>query len=136
MSSQPTLFADDTRLEKISKWVNANYESINPEKSNSHVIPPELNCSHDKIAVTINSTPIKVVKKAKYLGIVVDNKLTFGPLIAHLESKLSRAVDILSKLKHFLLSPLPSKLYYALFHSNLLYGDQFGTIPTKRILVK
>ena len=140
MSSQPTLFADDTcvainanslsnlelninsELKKISKWVNANHLTINPEKSNILVVPPKLNCTHDKIAVTINLTSVKVMKEAKHLGIIVDNKLTFGPHIAHLESKLSRAVGILSKLKHFLPSPLLLKLYHALFHSNLLYG--------------
>ena len=103
MSSQPTLFADDTcvainansqsnlelninsELKKMSKWVNANHLTINPEKSNL-VVPSKLNCTHDKIAVTINATPVKVVKEAKYLGIIVDNKLTFGPHIAHLKS--------------------------------------------------
>ena len=140
MSSQPTLFADDTcvainanslsnlelninsELKEISKWVNANHVTTNPERSNILVVPPKLNCTHDKIADTINSTLVKVVKEAKYLGIIVDNKLAFGPHIAHLESKLSRAVGILSKLKHFLPSHLLLKLYYALFHSNLLYG--------------
>ena len=139
-SSLPTLFADDTslainanslsnlelninsELEKISNWVNANQLTINPEKTNILVIPPKLKSTHDKIVVNINSTPIKIVKEVKYLGIIVDNKLTFGPHIAHLESKLSRAIGILSKLKHFLPSPLLLKLYYALFHSNLLYG--------------
>ena len=62
------------------------------------------------------------MKEAKYLGIIVDNKLTFGPHIAQLESKLSRVDGILSKLKHFLPSSLLSKLDYALFYSNLLYG--------------
>ena len=109
-SSLPTLFADDTclainanslsnlelnihsELEKISKWVNANQLTINPEKTNILVIPPKLKSTHDKIVVNINSTPIKIVKEVKYLGIIVDNKLTFGPHIAHLESKLSRAI--------------------------------------------
>ena len=66
-------------------------------------------------------TPVKIVKEVKYPGLIVDNKLTFGPHITHLEFKLSRAVGILSKFNHFLPSPLLLKLYFALFHSNLLY---------------
>ena len=74
------------------------------------------------LIVAINSTPIEVVKEAKYLGLVIDNKLTFGSHIEYLESKLSRAVGIISKLKHFFPSSVLLKLYYALFHSNILYG--------------
>ena len=62
-----------------------------------------------------------MVKEAKYLGIIIDNKLTFGPHIAHPEVKLSRSVGILSKLKYCLPSPLLLKLYHALFHSYFLY---------------
>ena len=63
-----------------------------------------------------------MIREAKYLGIIIDNKLAFGPHIAHLEVKLLRFVGILSKLQYFLPSPLLSKLYYALFHSYLSYG--------------
>ena len=139
-SSLPRLFADDSclninadslssleliinsELKKISDWVNANQLTINPTKSNVLLVPPKLNRASNNITVAINSTPIEVVKEAKYLGITIDNKLTFGSQIEYLESKLSRAVGIISKLKHFFPSSVLLKLYYALFHSNLLYG--------------
>ena len=71
---------------RILKWVNANKLPINPSKSNIIIVPPNINGSvDDSIIVTINSTPLAMVKKAKYLGIIIDNKLTFGPHIAHLE---------------------------------------------------
>ena len=53
---------------------------------------------------------------------MIDNKLTFGSHIEYLESKLFQAVGIISKLKHFFPSSVLLKLYYALFHSNILYG--------------
>ena len=49
-------------------------------------------------------------------------KITDGSRIEYLESKLSRAVGIISKFKHFFPSSVLPKLYYALFHSNILYG--------------
>ena len=55
--------------------------------------------------MTINSIPVEVVEEAMYLEIIIDNKLTFDPHIAHLEVKLARSVEILSKLKHYLPSP-------------------------------
>ena len=123
-SSTPRLFADDTclivnsdslsnlkstinlEIIRILKWVNANKLTINPSKSNIIIVPPKINRSvDDSIIVTINSTPVAIVREAKYLGIIIDNKLTFGPHIAHLEVKLSRSVGILSKLKFFYLRP-------------------------------
>ena len=139
-SSLPRLFADDTclninadslsnleliinsELKKISEWVNANQLTINPAKSNALLVPPKLNRESNNITVAINSTPIEVVKEAKYLELIIDNKLTFGSLIDYLESKLSRAVGIISKLKHIFPSSVLIKLYYASLHSNLLYG--------------
>ena len=106
----------------ISEWVNANQLTINPTKSNVLLVPPKLNRASNNITVAINSSPIEVVKEAKYLGlIIIDDKLTFGSHIEYLESKLSRAVGIISKPKHFFPSSVLLKLYYALFHSNLLY---------------
>ena len=78
--------------------------------------------TNNNITVAINSTPIEVVNAAEYLGLIIDNKLTFGSHIEYLESTLSRAVGIILKLKHFFPSSVLLKLYYALFHSNLLYG--------------
>ena len=137
-SSTPRLFADDTclivnsdslsnlkstiKLEiiRILKWVNANKLTVNPSKYNIIIVPPKINQSVDDSI--IDTTPVAIVSEAKYLGIIIDNTLTFNPHIAHLEVRLSRSVGILSKLKYFLPSPLLSKLYYAFFHSYLLYG--------------
>ena len=101
----------------MSEWVNANQLPINPTKSNILLVPPKPNRAPNNITVAT-----KVVKEAKYFGLIIDKKLTFGSHIEYLESKLSRAVCILSKLKHFFPSSVLLKLYYALFHSNILYG--------------
>ena len=88
---------------RILKWVNANKLTINTSKFSIVIVPPRINRSvDDSIIVTINSTPITVVKEVKY----IDNKLTFGPHIAHshmvhVEVKLSRSVGIQLKLKCF-----------------------------------
>ena len=58
----------------------------------------------------------------KYLGIILDNQLLFKQHIKMLESKLSRYVGILFKLKSFLPKYILSKIYYAFIHSYLNYG--------------
>ena len=56
-----------------------------------------------------------------YLGILIDSKLLFHDHIHKVQNKLSCAVGILCKLKKFFFLFL-KKLYFALFHSHLLYG--------------
>ena len=58
----------------------------------------------------------------KYLGIILDNQLLFKQHVKMLESKLSRYVGILFKLKSFLPKYILSKIYYAFTHSYLNYG--------------
>ena len=58
----------------------------------------------------------------KYLGIFLDYKLTFGPHISYLQSKISRSFGILSKIKHYVPDKVLLLLYFALFHSHITYG--------------
>ena len=41
-------------------------------------------------------------QKAKYLGIIMDNKLTFEDHIKHIKSKLIKGNAILAKVRHFI----------------------------------
>ena len=109
----------------------------NPSKSNIIIVPPKINRSvDDSIIVTINSTPVAMVRKAKYLGIIIDNKLMFGPHIAHLEVKLSRSVGILSYLNIFYLRPYFQNsimhFFIHIYYMDLSYGSTHTKlIPTK-----
>ena len=113
--STPTLFADDTcviakgtspaqleqqlnhELKQIAAWTNANNLTINPSKTYALVIFPFTNLN-----LFYNHHRIDVVGTVKYLDIILDNQLLFKQHIKMLESKLSRYVGILFKLKSFL----------------------------------
>ena len=56
------------------------------------------------------------------VGILIDEKLTFKSHITHLESKLSRSVGIIVRLRHYLPISFLLTIYYALIQSQLLYG--------------
>ena len=58
----------------------------------------------------------------KFLGIILDNQLLFKQHIKMLESKLTRSVGTIFKLKSFLPKYKLSKIYYAFIHSYLNYG--------------
>ena len=59
---------------------------------------------------------------SKYLGINLDTKLDFKSHIANIETKISRSVGILSKLRFLFPSSTLLLLYFTLVHTHLFYG--------------
>ena len=92
-------------------------------------------CPFD-LSLMLNNVKIETPKVTKYLGILIDDKLTFKSHIHHLESKLSRSVGIIARLKYFLPSSALINLYFALIHSHLLYGLPVRASTCKTYLTK
>jgi hypothetical protein len=57
----------------------------------------------------------------KLLGIYLDEHLTLNRHTDHVAAKLSRALYLINRVKHFVSCNSLRKLYYSLFHSHLLY---------------
>ena len=50
--------------------------------------------------IKIGETPIKQVSETKFLGIIIDDKLTWHPQIQYLRRKLSSSIGNLNQEKH------------------------------------
>ena len=109
---------------KIHKRCLANKVPINPIKSSAIIIPPKITKSNisAETAFTIKKAKILPNPFVKYLGLLIDNKLNFQTHIALPEKKVSRAVGIISEVKHFLPKVVLWQLHFALIHSQLIYG--------------
>ena len=53
---------------------------------------------------------------------ILIKKLTFGPHISYLQSKLSCSIGIISEIKYYAPDRVLLLLYFAIFHSHLTYG--------------
>ena len=138
--TKPRLFADDTCLflenstltsleyncalevSSLLDWCNANKIQINPQKSFILPISPKLNVPSLYINLPCKNSKIKSIKECKYLGVIIDDKLNFKSHIRQLETKLARAVGILSKLRHVLPTSALKLLYFSFIHPHLLYA--------------
>ena len=136
----PRLFADDTLLLYSSKdlkqletlcnnelllvkqWMDANKLKINPSKSQAIVINHKLRSSISDISLKFNSDHIQNTKELRYLGVLIDEKLSFSSHIKILETKVTRNVGILFKLNKYLPTSALKTLYYALIHPFFSYG--------------
>ena len=109
-------------MENLNIWCCANKLTVNRSKSNALVISPKL--IHDfaeQLTVSYDSFQIYSVKSAKYLGVIIDNRINFYDHIKVLECKIARSVGILTKLKTILPKQNLLQLYYTLVHSHLTY---------------
>ena len=75
-----------------------------------------------KIKIKINGTDAEEKEDAKYLGVMVDNKLSYTSHIRHVKSKLVKGNAILAKVRHFVPQDLLKNTYHAHFQPHIDYG--------------
>ena len=147
----PFLFADDTCLlmgapsiniiknqlkddpNNICNCISANNLTLNSKISQILIISPNLKSSNVVLNIQSPADEIKSVYKAKYFGIIFDNRLNFHEHIKIFEAKIARSVGILNKLKYFLPSSALLKLHYALIHSHFNYDLVVGEALIRHI---
>ena len=124
-----TLFADDTtilytnpdlnslintlnsELDLVSSWFKANKLSLNHTKTNFILFSKSIHLhDSDLPPVKIDSKPITRKFSVKFLGVVIDHKLSWTEHISTITKIVSRNTGVLSKLRFFL--PLPQWSYF------------------------
>ena len=108
------LFADDTNLfssgkdlkilesttnselSNISLWRKVNKLSLNIKKTHYMMFCRRKKLHHD-VKLLIDGQAIDEVQKTKFLGIIIDNKLTWKWHIDHITGKISRGIGMIRK---------------------------------------
>ena len=78
-----------------------NRLALNIKKTNFVIFHPFNKPPKDLITIKINKKSIAEVKYVKYLGILVDSKLTWKFHIDNLAKKISRAIGVMFKIRCF-----------------------------------
>ena len=86
------------------------------------IIAPKLRSPSSTIPILINDIPTPIVDSFRYLGVILDNKLTFFDHISNAAKKVFQPFGIISKLRHYAPTSILFKLYYAILYPHLLYG--------------
>ena len=132
-----TQFADDTTLgyscnklqdlqnilelevHKVTKWLAANKLLLNVAKTHSMLFSFKRNTSDLKIK--INDTEIEKKSITKFLGVQIDDKLTWKAHIAHICSKVSKSIAILRKVRFIFPLNILKMIYMSLIYSHINY---------------
>ena len=143
-------FADDTNLllidksvEKINKyinddlkhlcqWIRSNKLSINGGKTKIIIFRNRYQQMNKKLNFRVTGEKINPTSPVKYLGAHLTHTLTRNTFLLELIPKLSRAVGLLSKIRHYTPESLLRTIYYSLFNFYLVYACQtWGQSKTK-----
>ena len=143
------LFADDTNIfvtaetkklvykkandvmKSVSQYMLSNQLHINISKCNMMYFKPNIH-SRNVCARTdgydvscklyLNAKEIKKVPTVKFLGVTMDEDLTWKPHLQELKKKLASAQGILHRIKDYVPGNALKTLYHSLFESQLTYG--------------
>ena len=110
-------------LNELFTWLCANRLSLNVGKTEFIVFKPPRKSLKNRITLKLNGTKLFESKKIKYLGLIVDDRLSWKFHINELTKKLGRVIGIIYRLKKM---NCPKSvllcIYSALFQSQLSYG--------------
>ena len=104
----------------INTWLEANKLCLNVDKTKYMIFsikdkPPDIN-------ISISSNPIGRTEVHKFLGVHIDERLTFGVHISKLCAKISRGIGMLRRVKPLVSQDVLKQLYYAFIHSHFSYA--------------
>ena len=121
-------------LPKVCKWLRANKLSLNTSKTfyqiyNNSKLTVDIN-------VVLNGVEIDCAETVRYLGVFIDNKLTWESHITHISSIISRNIGIINRSRFFLTLRHRYLLYNALVlpylnYCCLVWGNATQTHITK-----
>ena len=156
------LFADDTNifvsgasaseaynsanavLKKVTEYMDANKLHINVSKCCFIHFKPDLSrgtltCARVQVydrncKLLFGDKIIKKVESAKFLGVIIDEKLSWGAHIRFLEEKLNSSIVMIKRIKKYVPKTEYQKIYNALFMSHLSYCIScWGGIPSYKL---
>ena len=106
-------------LENIFDWMRCNKLSINISTTEYLLITREKIKS--SFEIKINNQIIKQRSCSKYLGIYVDDKLTWKNQVSSVCSKIARVCLALERLKNYVNQKTLLNVYYAMIQSHIQY---------------
>ena len=147
---EPMIFADDTNLfyaekniktlfetvnnelQKISQWFISNKLSLNVKKTKYFFFHKPSKKDNIPLALPklcINNSQIQRSESIKFLGVFLDENLTWKDHIKYIENKIAKNIGILYRSKPYLNNKCLLSLYNSYIHSYISYANIAWAMP-------
>ncbi len=86
----------------------------------------------DKLSIKIDDTNIEQVNYTKFLGVIINNRLTWNDHVKAIYNKVSKSIGIIYRIRHNIPSNTLINLYHTLIHPyyeycNIVWGSDNST---------
>ena len=112
-------------VDNVHQWYNMNRLTVNKKKSAVMVIGSKAQLQSinlDQFSISLDSNKIEFVNKAKYLGLLVKDDLSWDDHILQLCKTMNYYVHVLRRLNKIFPKQLLLKIYKSYVQSKLDYG--------------
>ena len=83
-------------------WLQANKLSLNGQKTYYMIFRARIKLMNHSSNVVIGGSILTEIDEIKYLGVIIDTKLTWIPHITYVKNKVSKGIGIMFKAKKIL----------------------------------
>ena len=122
--SAPTLndlqIKANSEMNRMYKWMLSNKLSLNYSKTKFMLFQRQK--KSPTLNLYINDNKIEQVSCFDYLGVKIDNRLSWKDHIKHLESKLAQSCGAIARIRHITSQKCLRVLYYGHVYSYLQYA--------------
>ena len=132
----------NSEMNLVTEWFKNNMLTLNPEKSNYMIMSNQgRSIKFDDCNIVVDKTTITPVREFKFLGVILDDNLTWTSHIKYVCSKVSKLIGILVRARKILHRKPLCSLYQTLIkpyfsYSILLWGNSFKTHLQKLIILQ
>ena len=115
-------------LTKLNDWFSANKLALNVKKTKYVIFSPKTSIPPANKSIAIDGKTISRVgnnqteKSIKFLGISIDENLTWKFHIQNIKSKLCRSLFAINRVKRIFPHDILKTIYFSLIQSHLMYG--------------
>ena len=131
--SKFAFYADDTviysQLDNLMSWCQSNNIFINPSKTKFMIFSSQ-ELAYTNIRLAVNNLEIERVPHYNYLGMVLDQHLTFENHTKYTINRVSPKIYQLAKMRKYLTSKAALLVYKNMILPILEYGDIFLSSAT------
>ena len=148
------LFADDTNifisgknlrelknegeqiLQNLYKWFSVNKLTMNIDKSCFSIFTSKRNNQDSFSTLTFGNHKINKVQSAKYLGIILDDKLSWNEHVENISNSIIKYINCFKYIKGHLPKHCAKILYYSFIFPRISYGIEIYGKTSKNNLNK
>lgn len=121
-------------LQRLNIWFKMNKLCLNAKKSKAMVISRSELINVDVFSIYINNVKLDLVNSFKYLGIIIDSKLTFKEHFDYVKLKLVKKVSALGRLRYCLPVSTKRLMFNALIKPQIKYCETLFTYANAGII--